>query len=123
MKRQNLSIMTVQELVDQFAAIGVRQEEAIIKDGSSTFNRLFFEMKAVKEELKRREGDQRRALLPLFRHDNMQVRLMAAKATLAVAPEAARKMLQTIADSRWPIQSGDAGMCLWALDEGIFKPT
>jgi hypothetical protein len=123
MKRLDLSELTVQELVARFAEIGVDQDKAIVNDGSAKFNRLFFQMKTVEDELKARDGDQRRALLPLFRHDNMQVRLMAAKSTLAVAPEAARKMLQTIADSRWPNQGGDAGMCLWALDEGIFKPS
>ena len=52
----------------------------------------------------------------------MQVRLNAAKSTLAVAPEAARQELRAIADSREYPQA-DAGMCLGNLDEGIFKPT
>jgi len=60
--------------------------------------------------------------LPLYRHANAQVRLAAAKATLAVAPEDARQMLQRIADSGEFPQAGDAGMCLVALDRGIFKP-
>jgi hypothetical protein len=123
MSRFNLSNMTVQELVGQFATIGVNQDEAILKDNNATFTRLFRQMVAIENELKARDGDQRRALLSLFTHDNMQVRLNAAKATLAVAPEAARKKLQVIADSGWPIQGGDAGMCLWNLDRGVFKPT
>jgi hypothetical protein len=32
-------------------------------------------------------------------------------------------MLQDMADSREYPQSGDAGMTLYALDRGIFKPT
>lgn len=123
MKRVNLSTMTVQELVDQFAAIGVQQDEAILKDNNAAFTRLFWQMDAVENELKSRNGDQRRALLSLFDHANMQVRLMAAKATLAVAPEAARQKLQAIANAGWPPQSGDAGMSLWNLDRGVFKPT
>jgi len=49
--------------------------------------------------------------------------LKAVKATLAVAPEAARQELQAIADSREYPQAGEAGMSLWNLDRGIFKPT
>ena len=86
-------------------------------------NRLFDKIEAIEQELKARPGDQRRALIPLYNHPNMQVRVKAAKATLAVAPEAARGTLEAISAANWPPQSLDAGMCLWALDRGIFKPT
>jgi hypothetical protein len=52
----------------------------------------------------------------------MQVRLNAAKATLAVAPHAARQTIEAIAASTWPPQCYAARMCLAALDEGVFKP-
>ena len=81
------------------------------------------EMDAIKTELKSRAGDQRRALLGLYQHRNAQVRLKAAVATLAVAPEAARRKLQEIADSREYPQAGDAGMTLWNIDRGVFTPT
>jgi len=80
-------------------------------------------MEAVEEELKMREGDQRQALLQLYHHANTQVRLAAAKATLAVAPEAARRTIEAIAASRDYPQAGDAGMTLDSLERGIFKPT
>jgi Domain of unknown function (DUF2019) len=48
---------------------------------------------------------------------------MAARLTLAVAPAAARQVLEDIQNSKQYPQAGDAGMCLWSLDEGIFKPT
>ena len=67
-------------------------------DDNAKFNRLFWQMEAVEGQLKARIGDQRRALLRLYDHPNAQVRLTAAKATLAVAPEAARRLLRTIAD-------------------------
>lgn len=123
MMRFNLKNMSVQELVDQFALIGVAQDEAIFNDDNAKFDRLYWQMDAVENELKVRNGDQRRALLALFNHDNMQVRLAAAKATLAVAPDAARKKLEAIANSRWYPQAGDAGMSLWNFDRGVFKPT
>ena len=122
MKRINVSKMTVEQLVDCFAAIALDQAEAILMDDNAKFNRLFWQMEAVEGQLKARIGDQRRALLQLYDHPNAQVRLTAAKATLAVAPEAARRLLRTIADSNDP-QAGDAGMSLVNLEQGIFKPT
>jgi hypothetical protein len=72
--------------------------------------------------LKNRKGDQRRALLPLYGHRNAAVRLAAAKATLAVAPTEARRMIESIADGQHMYYSGDAGMCLLMLDSGRFVP-
>jgi Domain of unknown function (DUF2019) len=115
--------MTVEQLVERFKAIALDQDEAIRMDDNARFNRLFKLMEVVKEELKARGGDQRRALLRLFKDPNAEVRLKAAKATLAVAPEAARRMLEVIADSNEFPQAGDAGMTLVNLDRGIFRPT
>jgi hypothetical protein len=74
-------------------------------------------------QLKSRPGDQRRVLLDLYDHPNRQVRLNAAKATLAIAPDAAKQALQTLTENKLYSQALDAGMCLWALEQGIFKPT
>jgi len=123
MKRELLQGMTVEQLVAQFTTIGLDQDVAIRKDDNAKFTRLFWQMEAVEEELKMREGDQRQALLQLYHHANTQVRLAAAKATLAVAPEAARRTIEAIAASRDYPQAGDAGMTLDSLERGIFKPT
>lgn len=80
-------------------------------------------MVAVRDELKNRPGDQRQALLTLYEHENAQVRLQAARASFAVAPEAARALIENIANSRKFPQAGDAGMTLVNLDRGIFRPT
>ena len=90
---------------------------------TTKFNRLFARMMDVSNELKSRDGDQRVQLLQLFSHPNMQVRLQAAKLTMAVAPVEARAQLEAIAASKWFPQAGDAGMSLWNLDNGVFKPT
>lgn len=123
MKATRLRGMTVQELVERFTSIALRQDEALLMDKIALFNRLFDEMEAVELELKGRPGDQRRALLALYDHGNLQVRLKAVKATLAVAPEAARAMLQAIADSQEYPQAGEAGMSVVNLERGIYKPT
>jgi hypothetical protein len=121
-KDTDLDNLTIAQLVERFAALGIEEDKAVFDDDNAKYNRLYLQMNAVKQELKRRPGDQRRALLTLFDHPNLWVRLMAAKTTLAVAPEAARKMLQAIeAWGRQPY-AGDAGMCLVSLDRGIFVP-
>jgi hypothetical protein len=122
MTESNLVDLTTEELVNRFAVIGVEQDQALLYDEIAKFNRLYDKKEAITNELKRRPDDQRRALLALFDHPNMQTRLNAAKSTLAIAPQAARQMLQSIADSKWYPQAGDAGMCLVNLDRGIFVP-
>lgn len=122
-KKAELEKLSTKELVERFAKIGVLQDEAERHSKIPKYNRLFSQMQAVVAELKKRDGDQRAALTSLYGHDNMQVRLAAAKATLAVTPREARKVLEYIANSGWFPQAGDAGMSLANLDRGIFKPT
>jgi cell division septum initiation protein DivIVA len=123
MKRDDLRAMTVDQLVELFAEITREQDRAIAKDDNAKYNRLFSRMDAVEQELKGRDRDQRRALMRLYTDSNAQVRLAAAKATLAVAPDDARRLLRAIADSHENPQAGDAGMSLVNLERGIFKPT
>jgi Domain of unknown function (DUF2019) len=123
MKRTKFQGVTVDQLMDRFTAIGLDQDRALLRGEHAKFNRLFDEMVAIEEELRTRHGDQRRELIRLYDHPNAQVRLNAMKATLAVAPDFARRMLQAMADSREYPQAGDAGMTLDCLDRGIFKPT
>jgi len=122
MKPFNFVTMTTSELVERFAAIGVEEDQALRVDDLRRYKRLAMQMRAIDEELKGRPGDQRRSLLALYDHPNFQVRLMAAKLTLAIAPEAARRMLELIYQRRHQPQSGDAGMCLSMLDRGAFVP-
>ena len=123
MKTSELGGATVDELVETFVSLCIAQDRELLRGDVPAINRLFDQIEAVKQELKSRPGDQRSALVPLYQHDNMQVRLKAAKATLAVAPGAARKALMEIQASGWQPQAGDAGMSLWNLDRGVFKPT
>jgi len=122
MKRERLEDLTVAQLVERYVEAGIDEDKAELHDDLPKRNRLCSQMFAIADELKSRTGDQRRALLALYTHPNMEVRLMAAKATLAVAPQEARQLIEWIAASSCRPQCGDAGMCLWALDEGIFKP-
>lgn len=123
MSKIDLSVLDTGALVERFAAACVAQDEALLAGQTTKFNRLYDVMITITDELKNRDGDQRRALLRLFSHANMQVRVQAAKLTLAVAPVEARRQLQAISASKWYPQAGDAGMSLRNLESGIFKPT
>ena len=123
MKKSKLKKMPVDQLVNEFVVLAVQQNDALLGGEISKVNRLFDRLMAIKDELKARDGDQRTALMSLYDSPNMQVRLTAAKATLAVAPAAARRQLEEIEASQCQPQAGDAGMSLWNLDRGVFKPT
>ena len=123
MSQLKLEVMTSGELVEQFAAIALQQDEALLHDELAKFNRLYGQMDQVEAELRSRLGEQRRELLSLYDHPNIHVRLKAAARTLAVAPREARQLLETIANSRKFPQAGDAGMLLAGLDDGSFQPT
>jgi Domain of unknown function (DUF2019) len=122
MIQQNLQSMTVDQLVERFAALGVEQSKAIDADNNQKYAGLFEQMMNVEKEMKLRSGDQRRALMALYSYPNMQVRLAAAKATLATVPQGARQAIEAIAASTWPPQCYDARNSLWMLDEGKFVP-
>jgi hypothetical protein len=121
MKR--ISEMTTEQLVERFTAIALDQYTALQGYDTARYNRLFDRMDAIKQELKARDGDQRRALLSLYEHPNAQVRFKAAVATLAVVPEQARTVLKEIAATHNDVQGLDARMTLRQLDIGAFKPT
>ncbi|MGB6175503.1 MAG: DUF2019 domain-containing protein [Methylocella sp.] len=120
--KQTLEGLTVDQLVDRFAAIGVAQDQALLYDQHIKFRRLYGEMNEVDQELRRRGLEARLAMLRLYDHPNMQVRVKAAIRTLAVAPDAARKLLEEIRSSKWQPQAMDAGMILGGLDDGQYKP-
>lgn len=123
MKKPGLQDLSNAELTQQFAAAAAKQENAILENDIAESIRLVWRLKAIQDELKQRPEDQRSVLMQLYRHPNMQVRLHAAKATLALAPQAAREQLEAIKASEWMPAAGDAASSLRYLDRGIYKPT
>jgi hypothetical protein len=122
-KRDTPSDMPSETLVERFVEISLSQDEALLWDKIGKYNSLYDQATAVLEELKSRPGDHRCKLLALYGHENAQVRLNAAHATLALDRERAVELLQTIADSRRYPQAADAGSALTNLELGIYKPT
>ncbi|MGA7385089.1 MAG: DUF2019 domain-containing protein [Methylocella sp.] len=122
MRQTNVKSMTIGQLVARFAEIGIAQDEALLYDEHKKFRRLYSQMDEVDKELRMRGPEARLALVQLFDHPNMQARLQAAKWSLGVAPVAARQVIESISESNWFPQAGEAGMTLSNLDSGIFKP-
>lgn len=124
MTRVNVSELSQEQLVERFVAIALEQDYINRMDEPvSEYNRLYDLMEEVKQELQSRPGDERHALIPLLDHDNAHVRLKAAIATLALAPEAARATLQALGDRNRPPEATNARRMLRALDEGRYVPT
>lgn len=122
MKRLNLSAMSDGEIVKRFIEYSIEQEVMILEGRIGIVNRLYDRIELLIEELRSREGDHRHALLPLLKHANPQVRLKAAWATLALAPDDALAALKELSDPQLYIQALDAGMTLINLERGIFVP-
>ncbi len=118
-----LSCLPDSELLARFEKLCVEQYNALDRQEYAAFNRRYDRIQAIEDELKSRPGDQRRILMTLFGHPNMQVRLTAARANLAIDYPAARREIQDIADSKWGPQCLDAGMTLINLDNGIYRPS
>lgn len=120
-RSSTVTSLSIKELVDRFAEIGIAQDQALLDNAIAKFNRLYRNKVAIETELRDRPGDQRRQLMALYDHPNMQVRLNAAKATRAIDMKKARALLEAIATSKHYPQAGYAGMALVAMDDGTFK--
>ncbi|SEG66813.1 DUF2019 domain-containing protein [Bosea lathyri] len=114
--------MSVSELVQEFEALCIAQYHSTEREEISEYNKRYKRIVAVQNELKSRDGDQRRALQTLFGQGNLQVRYMAAHVNLAVDYDKARQELEAIAATKWYPQAAEAGMTLENLDSGFYRP-
>jgi Domain of unknown function (DUF2019) len=123
MKPAQLQSVALRKSYERFISAGWEQHESLLYGDTDKYNRLFEEIRAIEDELKRRGEDERRALASLLDHPSAQVRLNAAVATLALEPEAARQALELISDRNEYPQAPYARDMLWALDRGTYKPS
>jgi HEAT repeat protein len=123
MTDKSVRTISTEQLVHQFIELALAQDKAELNGDIRQVNALFDKIETIKVELKSRPGDGRRVLVSLYDHPNAQVRLKAAKATLALEPERARQVLLTIKKRQEQPQALDAGMTLRFLDDGTFTPT
>jgi hypothetical protein len=112
----------LRNLITQFVEIGLAQYDAIYVIDNAKYNRLYKKMERIRAELKEMPGDQRRALLPLLSHSNVQVRLATARSLLALYPDLARNALENIRESGIEPQNGEAATAIRRLDEGVYIP-
>ena len=122
MSRMELDTMTDAQLVDRFTTLSLQQYDVLEIHDTKTYTKLFHRVHAVAGVLRKRGLDARRALLPLLDHKNAQVRLNAAHQLLAIEPLRARATLEALAKFAPRPQGGPAGMALWMLDRGEYKP-
>lgn len=115
--------MAVPDLVDSFVSISLLMDDALFNLAAAKFNRLYFRLEAVEAELKSRDNDQRRALLPLLKHPHEQIRLRAAFATLVLAPQASRDVIKAVAANVHHQIASQAASMLDALETGRYVPT
>src|SRR5882757_9551990 len=121
-KRIPLDQLPIADLVERFLSTTLAQYEADLRAENGKYNRLYRHMNEIRDELKRREGYQRRALLPFLNHPNAQVRLMAASSLLTIVPDRAKKALEMVRESRIIPQCANAGFLLNGLEDGSFVP-
>jgi hypothetical protein len=118
---KTLKDLPTDELVELFEKNALEQDDAIFREQISKFKKLYPQMLEVRAELSRRGS--RASLTKLFDHENMQVRLQAAMATLIVAPVEARQLIEAISKTGWMPQAANAKETLRNLDSGFFKPS
>ena len=72
--------------------------------------------------LRRRGAEARRKLSPLLHHENRLVRYYAALHAFALSPERAREIIEENHRCWVDAIALDAGMTLYNLDTGVFRP-
>ena len=116
MTRLDLSKLSLDDLLERYVELSIRQGEALESGTISQVNRLGEQIYKISKELKARPGDRRDAFLKLFSHPNAQVRFNAATSSIAIVPLEARQTIQAIADSGIFPLAGHAGMYLSTYD-------
>ncbi len=123
-RKEAIKNMSTDEIKDYFLELSIKKRETDDYLDTYNYNRIFSILQDIRAELKSRSGDQRSILIPLISHPNLQVRLNASAATLAITPDALT-MLRAIAalDRAWNPERGEALSLVNAIDEGRYIPT
>jgi hypothetical protein len=112
--------MSIEALVERFEQICLEQDQALLRDKTKNYNKLYDEMRAIRTELSTLHA--RGALVRLLGHENTQVRYQTAMATLAVAPAEARRVIEAISKTVQMPYAANARETLRNLDSGFLKP-
>jgi len=119
MKSRYLSQFDNEQLIVKFAWAADKLGNAInlwLPTERETENLL-----SIRNEIRLRGPKARRQLIPLLEHDNRFVRYYAAQQLLALEPKRSRQIIEENAKQGDAV-AGDAGMFLYFLDSGVYKP-
>ena len=122
MKRPNFQNLSIQQLVSEFVNCAKELGHAVLDSEVRQANRMVVKRMLIDKELRSRGLEARLSLQPLLDCRNRFVRYYAAKSLLGIVPGPARAIIEEIAKHPFDALGGDAGMTLFNLDEGIFKP-
>lgn len=115
--------MTASDITLEFEKTCIAQDKFIVHRQSSKYNKSIERLWAMVDELGRRIPDQRSVLRRFYNHPNREVRFQAARHSLAIFPDEARKVLQIISDRDEYPQAANARLALQKLDDGTLIPT
>jgi hypothetical protein len=122
MKSLDLSGLESEELVKQFAEAAKKMAAAVLNSETQDTNRIFRHMEAI-DVLLRSRGREARLLLTSFLDDDDRfVRYYAAQYLLGLVPDRARAIIEWNYKYGFDAIAFDAGMTLYNLDTGVFKP-
>jgi hypothetical protein len=122
MTRHNLDALSDEELVTRFAEAAKQRGAAVLDSATRRANRIFRHMWSINNELRFRGKAARLKLIPLLDDKDRFVRYYAAKHLLSLVPDRARAEIERNAKYTYDAICGDAGMTLYNLDTGVFKP-
>jgi len=127
MTNENLSDLSIAELVERYTALSVEQSTTHHEEDDalavSKYNRLYDATHAISDVLRARGVEARSALIPLLQHSNPQVRLNAAHQLLAITHDEAYAALEKLSKEGPGIFRLRAGMALSHLADGSYRPT
>ena len=122
MKSSNLEELTTDQLIQEFSRLAREMGAAALDSETDRFNRMFAKMEAIDRQLRSRGRAARMALSVLLDSDYRFVRYYAATYLLGLIPDRARAELEWNRKYWFDALAGDAGMTLYNLDTGFYKP-
>ena len=120
---REFAVLSIERLIRIYEGVSVEEFDALELGDMPLVRKLFDKLESIDREIRARGVEARRKMVQLLSHHNPQVRINAAKALLAIAPQEARSALELLASRGPSIQRLDARMCIRHLEEGVFKPT
>ncbi len=116
-----LDYLSNYDLVDEFIQCATILGKAVWDGDNQKAKQYTYRMKILDNAFRERGPAVQSLMLPYLEHSDEQVRYSTAKRLLLTVPDKARACIEGVASGVGPI-AGAAGMTLWALDTGVFKP-